>query len=195
MKNNIFLKISESFKSFFKIKDKSNNSYLDDLVNALENSDGDKLNKAYERHIKETELDYLALKFNQVAPNEFLSEIEKVPTDKKSRLYFYKRSFDMAVNLENEEVFKYLFNNNHITNSDTLLHTISDKNAYKIASILLYDLNFTVTEKMKRILTYDKDGKTHTKMLALIEKRDLFLELGENLNSDQPKEKSRINKI
>jgi hypothetical protein len=48
---------------------------------------------------------------------------------------------------------------------------------------------------MKKMLTCDGDGKTHTQMLALIEKRELYFELGENLNSNQPKAKSKINKI
>jgi hypothetical protein len=105
----------------------------------------------------------------------------------------------MAVSQDNEEVFKHILDNNHLTlndvNQNTLLQTLSNKSAYKIASLVLYDLNFEVTEKMKKMLTCDSDGKKHTQMLALIEKRDLYFELGENLNDNQPKEKSRINKI
>jgi hypothetical protein len=199
MKNNIFLKISDFFKKF-KIKDKPTDPNLNDLVNALKNYDPKKAHKAYDQYVMNAVLDHSVLRaITQRDLNDFLSVVAKVPNDKKSRFLFYKKSFDMAVSQDNEEVFKHILDNNHLTlndvNQNTLLQTLSNKSAYKIASLVLYDLNFEVTEKMKKMLTCDSDGKKHTQMLALIEKRDLYFELGENLNDNQPKEKSRINKI
>lgn len=197
---NIFSKISESFKSLFKGKDKSADSDLDNMIHALKNDDPERAIKAYDQHVMNTALANSASRaISQGDLNDFLSVAAKVSNDKKSRFLFYKRSFDVALSRDNEEIFKHILDNNHLTlndiNPDTLLHTLSEKNAYKIASIVLYDLNFQVTEKMKKILTCDNDGKNHTQMLALIEKRDLFLELGKNLSDNKPKEKSRINKI
>jgi hypothetical protein len=196
-------KISDFFKNFFKrfkTNDKPTDPNLNDLVNALKNYDPKKAHKAYDQYVMNAVLDHSVLRaITQRDLNDFLSVVAKVPNDKKSRFLFYKKSFDMAVSQDNEEIFKHILDNNHLTlndvNPNTLLHTLSNKNAYKIALLILYDLNFEVTEKMKKMLTCDNDGKQHTKMLALIEKRDLYFELGENLNSNQPKEKSRINKI
>jgi predicted RNA-binding protein associated with RNAse of E/G family len=193
-------KIIHFFKNLFKIKDKSTRSDLGDMLHALQNNDADKANKAYDQYVINATLNYSAVKaISQGDLNYFLSLHEKVPNDKKSRFLFYKKSFDIAVSQDNEEIFKHILDNNHLTlndiNPDTLLHTLSTKNAYEIASVVLYGLNFTVTEKMKKMLTCDSDGKTHTQMLALIEKRDLYLELGENLKDNQPKEKFKINKI
>jgi hypothetical protein len=200
MKNKIFLKISDLFKSFFKGKDKPTDPNLNDLVNALKNYDPKKAHKAYDQYVMNAVLDHSVLRaITQRDLNDFLSVVAKVPNDKKSRFLFYKKSFDMAVNADNEEIFKHILDNNHLTlndvNPDIFLHTLSDKSAYKIASVVLYDLNFTVTKKMKKMLTCDSDGKKHTQMLALIEKRDLYFELGENLEDHQPKAKSKINKI
>jgi predicted RNA-binding protein associated with RNAse of E/G family len=193
-------KITNFFKNLFKIKDKPTRSDLGDMLHALQNNDADKANKAYDQYVMNATLNYSAVKaISQGDLNDFLLVVAKVPNDKQSRFLFYKKSFDIVVSEDNEEIFKHILDNNHLTlndvNPDTLLHTLSNKNAYKIASIVLYDLNFTVTEKMKKMLTCDGDGKTHTQMLALIEKRELYFDLGENLNSNQPKAKSKINKI
>lgn len=199
MKKNIFLKISDLFNSLsnrFKTNDKSPDSYLDDFVNALQNDEPEKAHKAYDQHIMNADLDYSVFRATNLGNlNEFLAVAAEVSNDKKTKWLFYKKSFDVVVSKENEELFRYLFKNNHIPNPDTLLHTLSNKNAYKIALVVLYDLNFKVTEKMKKLLTCDNDGKTHTKMLALIEKRDLYLELGKNINNNQPNSKAKINKV
>ena len=201
MTSNKFLNIFKLFKNFakrFKTNIDPTEKNLKDLLTAIENNNSDKAHQAYADYLDNSRI-------NSIIPtiigngnlNLFLNLAETIPKDKQNQFSFYQKSFTSSVYHDNDKVFKHIFENKHLTlddiNRDNLLNFLSEKNAYKIASYLLYDLKFEINEKIMKNLFFDEKGKKHFQMLEFIEKRDLYFELGEKLENILPKEKT--NKI
>jgi hypothetical protein len=115
-------------------------------------------------------------------------KVEKVgiETDVIDQL-FYRNLFDWSFSRDNIDIVKHLIDNGHFKASDiddNSFLTIVKQDAEKLLLYILYDLNYQPT---RNIITWLTVEDPNPRIISMIEKRDLFMELDGMKVNDVPK--------
>ncbi len=101
---------------------------------------------------------------------------------------FYGTALSFSMGCDNKDVVEYLIKNGRINIweiSDLDIMQASTSKSDKLLHYILFDLNIKPNNELIKILKCDANGITHTETLALIEKRDLMVQLDKELEQNK----------